>query len=448
VISQCKPVLEDDEIKSLQAKAAKNEKKQHKASTSKDAAGNENEDKDVPASTSMDVAKNDENEDKDVPASTSMDAAGNENEDKDVPASTSMDAAGNENEDKDVPASTSMDDFWNDGIVERMDHLMVGQVAQLDDPEADPMDLNEKMESFIQSAEFSDVLAREWDAPDVDMEAFAQGNDLRSQAASAPPAPDARAPDDSEIPAAMDHGEGKDKSTSWRCSHRSNAWAVRIESLIAILDFKNCVQPERGGNYCYIELTEESAGVLSLVEGMKKWKVGPTMTRGAKKAEKGKEVPKKVPEPRKKRPVKKTIKKTSSNNIPEIAAEVNAEITDASFSRSAQGCENIRTVLKEILTIDKRQFGPSPVFGEDGRCRVKFPGASNVTQDMFFKYGPEAIAARYRTKRKVSTFSKMVFQFLFEAKSKLAQDQPKRNPFLKLIQEVCDFINLKGYANQ
>lgn len=39
------------------------------------------------------------------------------------------------------------------------------KVAQLDDPEADPMDLNEKMESFIQSAEFSDVLAREWDAP-------------------------------------------------------------------------------------------------------------------------------------------------------------------------------------------------------------------------------------------------------------------------------------------
>lgn len=152
------------------------------------------------------------------------------------------------------------------------------------------------------------------------------------------------------------------------------------------------MQPERGGNYCYIELTEESAGVLSLVEGMKKWKVGPTMTRGAKKAEKDNSSSK-VPEPRKRRPVKKTIKK-KADKIPEFAAEVNAEITDSSFSRSAQGLENIRTVLKEILTIDKSQFGPSPVFGEDGRCRMKFPGASNVTQDMFFQYGPEAIAAR------------------------------------------------------
>ena len=35
------------------------------------------------------------------------------------------------------------------------------KVAQLEEPEADPMDLDEKMENFIQSEEFLDVLARE-----------------------------------------------------------------------------------------------------------------------------------------------------------------------------------------------------------------------------------------------------------------------------------------------
>ena len=140
--------------------------------------------------------------------------------------------------------------------------------------------------------------------------------------------------------------------------------------------------PEDGDGDVKIVLTDASASALAHVHGMKKWRVGPTMTRGSKAVTSVKGVlSQKMPAPKMKKvkvtKMLKPRKKKEKTEKPVVATVDPGAWSEISFRRTPQGREAIKSVMLELWEQDKAAHPHSPVFDDSGRCRMKFQGASN-----------------------------------------------------------------------
>ena len=150
-----------------------------------------------------------------------------------------------------------------------------------------------------------------------------------------------------------------------------------------------------------IVLTAESADVLARVEGMRRWAVAPTMTRGAKKAAllanqnakpnkgkgsgKGMKVSEKsTDETEKKEPKDEKKKEKKSKSAKVLKLDVQ-EISQQSFRRQTAGRENIGFMMKKIHELDTQVFDPF------GVCRLKFEGSEEFRVYEIMENAPKAI---------------------------------------------------------
>ena len=164
------------------------------------------------------------------------------------------------------------------------------------------------------------------------------------------------------------------------------------------------VQPLYGDGRMKVVISEESADVLTRVEGMKRWSVAPTMTRGAKKLgaaaskasvqdmkikpsspakkqkskDKTKDSKQKDKKQKDKTKVAKKIKKTKA---PKVLLLETDEPTPASFRRNNDGRAAVLSMMETLNDLDQKMFSRAPAFGQDGHCRLNFPDAKEFTWD-------------------------------------------------------------------
>lgn len=150
-----------------------------------------------------------------------------------------------------------------------------------------------------------------------------------------------------------------------------------------------------------IKLTPESAEVLSRVEGLQRWCVDPTMTRGSKK-EKDSITAKETGLPKVTKESKSTKKKPgivhASNpfkkkkiKAPKVKKLETSEISAATIRRTVAGREAIKVLMEKLFESDCNAFGSAPAFSSDGTCRMKFEGAEKFTWDGILSVAPKAI---------------------------------------------------------
>ena len=143
-----------------------------------------------------------------------------------------------------------------------------------------------------------------------------------------------------------------------------------------------------------LKVTEQSAQVMPLVEGMTKWRVAPTMTRGSKacyqdqvkkakvhfsamqvrkkmNAAKAKKVKKDKSKQKKEKKEKKAKPSKQKVSLP-------AKVGPESIRRTSEGRSVIRAIMKELYDLDCQSFPQEPCFNAEGFCRVKFDGANTL----------------------------------------------------------------------
>ena len=159
------------------------------------------------------------------------------------------------------------------------------------------------------------------------------------------------------------------------------------------------MEPEDGDGKVQITLTEESGDVLSRVQGMKQWRVGPTMVRGSNKLlddlPKAETLP---PKKRKQKDVEEKSKvkepkgksKTKKNNDDVVDLDLGPD----KLSRTNKGrSTTIRFMMEEILRLDETAFSSIPLFHKEGACRMKFTGAEHMTRERLLAGASDAFDA-------------------------------------------------------
>lgn len=86
------------------------------------------------------------------------------------------------------------------------------------------------------------------------------------------------------------------------------------------------------------------------------------------------------PEKSKASMVRRTIKK-KAHNVPEVKTA--GEISPHDIRRTPEGRMVIQRLIDELHDMDLEVFPSSPVFDEQGKCRMKFEGATSFTLDRF-----------------------------------------------------------------
>lgn len=149
-----------------------------------------------------------------------------------------------------------------------------------------------------------------------------------------------------------------------------------------------------------IVLSEASADVLARVEGMRRWYVAPTMTRGSKKM--GDNSTQKKPEKNKGQPkaktslvLKKTKKRIRKSKAPKVSTLSIGEITSESFRGNVAGRNCITLFMEKIYSLDVKVFGMAPAFAENEICRLKFPGAGEFKWPEILEIAPKDIEFMY-----------------------------------------------------
>ena len=172
-------------------------------------------------------------------------------------------------------------------------------------------------------------------------------------------------------------------------------------------------EPEAGDGKMKITLSQESADMLVLLEEMRKWRVQPTMTRGAnsvktkpthvksfvgvdvkKKRRRGMKVKKELKEKKEKKKKKKHIPANSTkDNVQEIKAADDIEEKD--IRRGPGGQANIRILVQDLYDTDRQLFPKNPCFDEHGKCRMSFQGASLRTWEEILDASPATMESMY-----------------------------------------------------
>ena len=183
------------------------------------------------------------------------------------------------------------------------------------------------------------------------------------------------------------------------------------------------VEPDAGDGRVLITLSESSAEVLTKVDGIKRWRVQPTMVRGSRSTQgvpvprvgvsqrlKGRSRKTKAKSAKAKKNAqagpkskhgkvtgtgkgimqkgtKKTVHKGAA--IPEVKAP--GDITVDDIRRSDDGREAIKLLVQELYEIDMEKNPASPVFDAAGHCRMKFEGASDYTWQCLLDAAPQAM---------------------------------------------------------
>ena len=171
----------------------------------------------------------------------------------------------------------------------------------------------------------------------------------------------------------------------WRCNATSSAMVVKLESLVVILDVEKTINAQNPNDFFNVILTKDSAQALAKVETLKVWEVGHTMVRGQKK------LPEVVAEGTvdgKKRAPKRKPKAKAAEAAP---LEEEEAITEESIRRSTAGRSAIKVLMRQLFLLDSRIFATAPAFDLEGRCRLKLPGASNVTWNQVLEASPQGI---------------------------------------------------------
>lgn len=130
-----------------------------------------------------------------------------------------------------------------------------------------------------------------------------------------------------------------------------------------------------------ITLTKEAGDVLALMEGIKKWRVQPTMVRGAKQVSESYNLKKELAMKWKqvKKNTNKAPAKASKTKSKKIVPELKApqEHTAEEIRRTEDKRLVIQTLLQDLYELDLSLFPQHLVFhAGGGACRMKFPGAS------------------------------------------------------------------------
>ena len=178
-------------------------------------------------------------------------------------------------------------------------------------------------------------------------------------------------------------------------------------------------EPDEGDGKVSLVLSESSGELLSKVDGVKRWRVQPTMVRGWKKTNavplhvgkgiksklrrskrvaqsrkaKGSKTQKEQKEQKEDGNASQTQNKKKSGHIPQVKTA--ADVTADDIRRSVDGHEAIRMVVQDIYEIDLKSFPSNPVFDAQGRCRMKFEGASSYTWSEVLQASPEAFEAMH-----------------------------------------------------
>ena len=161
-------------------------------------------------------------------------------------------------------------------------------------------------------------------------------------------------------------------------------------------------------------MSESSGELLAKVDGVKRWRVQPTMVRGWKKVhamplsmgkgsvkaklKKATKVAKKVLKTKKANedesdPKKKKKASEPKSHIPEVKSA--GDVTEDDIRRNADGHQAIKLLLQEIYEIDGKCFPSNPVFDSQGCCRLKFEGASSYTWSEVLEASPLALEAMH-----------------------------------------------------
>jgi hypothetical protein len=140
-----------------------------------------------------------------------------------------------------------------------------------------------------------------------------------------------------------------------------------------------------------IVLSNASADALSRVQGMKQWRVGPTMTRGSNKTlDELPVAPKPDPKKRKAKAAAKPCAKDKKAKTSEPAVSLDTG-ADAFARKNPSRPQACRHFLEELLRLDKAAYGSVPLFNDEGFCRMKFEGAEKVTLTEVLKHAPAAL---------------------------------------------------------
>ena len=130
-----------------------------------------------------------------------------------------------------------------------------------------------------------------------------------------------------------------------------------------------------------IKLTAASSDALAKVDGMKQWRVGPTMVRGSNRALD--ELPAAVQPGNKKRKTTPSAKKAAKENKdtkkPKKALPEKLDLGLDDFHRKSKTrAASVVSFLEELLRIDEEAFGSIPLFNKDGILRMSMDGAQHV----------------------------------------------------------------------
>ena len=85
----------------------------------------------------------------------------------------------------------------------------------------------------------------------------------------------------------------------------------------------------------------------------------------------------------------KKQKKKKKYNIPEVKGA--DEVIHSDIRRTPEGRSMIMLLVQNLYEVDQHVHPRAPVFDSDGRCRLKFEGASMFTWEAILEEAPAAM---------------------------------------------------------
>ncbi|CAK9055473.1 unnamed protein product [Durusdinium trenchii] len=210
-----------------------------------------------------------------------------------------------------------------------------------------------------------------------------------------------------------------------------------------------------------VVLSHRSIDALDKLDDIETWLVHPTMTRGRKKASDTLETNKKKPQPRLRgRKRKQTddpqgdpqgadaadghgvkrkgaIDPQEASKAPKVSdtlAALDEDLDENSYRRSAKGRKAISRKVQRLCYLDTEAFPNSPLFGLDGKCRMKHESAQCLTLQQIAEVCPQ-----YSSIHSPTLYGKTVHKLLGGIERQLRDTPPQRGALLRLVKDIAEF---------
>ena len=250
-----------------------------------------------------------------------------------------------------------------------------------------------------------------------------------------------------------------EKPRQWVCGNMSDAWVIRLEGLICVLDCEaseNLVENEGG---VAVQLTEQSMEAAEKVQSLEGWDSSgpepvpaqpPSRAEGTDAGRRPRRFrarrfchPKKKAAPKalKGLKTKKVVKKAKNKKPAAAAPEPDAlQAIPANFRRNQAGRQMIRETMQRCMGLDLEKHASKPLFNDgDQMLRLRnVPASVGVTWPEVKGRAPAFFEAHFYKARTPEVYGGLVHRYFQQIFEDLKKNPSQRNSWILLVKSICE----------